>query len=187
MFQGYDHSRSVGNFQWQWLKCWWWCHVWKGHSASSSLRYEDLVSRSWGQPGNLWNLWVPQLVQPILWQIWWLGLLRYYPCWGRVQTKLRAFSLNVSKCWPHQMNRGPISEGIVELFVKTNHLLRGHPHYCASVTTRVDNLIEVLFFQRLNLRVQPKVLDIEDWNFCLEFESSPRVWPKDPDPNLRLI
>ena len=139
MFQGYDHSRSVGNFRWQWLKCWWWCHVWKGQSASSSLRYEDLVSRSWGQPGNLWNLWVPQLVQPILWQIWWLGLLRYYPCWGRVQTKLRAFSLNVSKCWPHQMNREPISEGIVELFVKTNHLLRGHPHYCALVTMRLDN------------------------------------------------
>ena len=36
------------------------------------------------------------------------------------------------------MNRETISEGIVD-FVKMNHLLRGHSHYCALVTMRVDN------------------------------------------------
>ena len=38
----------------------------------------------------------------------------------------------------------------------------------------------LIFFSHQNLRVHAKVLDIWDWNFCLEFESSPRVWTEDP-------
>ena len=37
---------------------------------------------------------------------------------------------------------------------------------------------------KIDLGVQAKVLNIGDSKFGLELESSPRVWTKDPDPNL---
>ena len=38
---------------------------------------------------------------------------------------------------------------------------------------------KIAFFCQLkNLRVQPKVLDIEDWNYCLGFKQAPRAGAK---------
>ena len=55
---------------------------------------------------------------------------------------------------------------------KLKHRVWPHAH--------LSRLRHKIFFTPKNLRVQAKVLDIGDWNFCLEFESSPRVWTEDP-------